>query len=65
MLIKENKGGGTSGGGIRDVPVRVEYLSRPTPTFSYPGGVFMIKGTLLVQVSELKKDSWLTVMTFP
>jgi hypothetical protein len=57
MLIEATKGGGTSGGGIGKVPIKVESFSRPTSTFSYPGGVFAINGTLLVRESELKKDS--------
>jgi hypothetical protein len=64
MLIEETKGSGTSGGGIGKVPINVESLSRPTPTFLYPGGVLEMKGTLLVRVSELKKASWSTVTIF-
>jgi hypothetical protein len=65
ILIEETKGGGTSGGGIGNIPIRVESLSRPTPTFSYSGSVFAINDTLLVQVLELKKASLSIVMTFP
>jgi hypothetical protein len=53
------------GGGIWKVPIKVESFRIPTPTFLYQGGVFKIKGTLLVRESELKKVSWSTVMTFP
>jgi hypothetical protein len=65
MLIKATKGGGISGGGIRNVPIKVESFRIPTLTVAYPGGVFEINGTLLVQESELKKSSWSTITTFP
>jgi hypothetical protein len=65
MLIEVTKGGGTSGGGIGNVPIKVESFRRPTLTFSYPGGVFEKKGTFLVWESELKKASWSTVTNFP
>jgi hypothetical protein len=45
MLIEATKGGRTSSGGIGNVPIKVESFSRPTPTFSYLGGVFAMKGT--------------------
>ena len=48
MLIEVTKGGGISGGKIGNVPIKVESLRRPTPTFSYPGGAFEIKDKLLV-----------------
>jgi hypothetical protein len=65
MFIEANIGGGTSSGGIGNVPIRVESLRRPTPTFLYIGGFLAMKGMLLVSVSELKKASWSTVTTFP
>lgn len=34
MLIEAMKGGGISGGGIGNVPIKVESFKRPTPTFS-------------------------------
>jgi hypothetical protein len=37
------------------VPINDESLRRPKPTFSYLGGFFEMKGTLLICVSELKK----------
>ena len=65
MFIEETKGGGMSGVWIGKVPIEVEYFSRPTSTFSYLGGVLDMKGTLLVHVLELKKESWSIVTAFP
>jgi hypothetical protein len=65
MLIEATKGAGILGGGIGNVPIKVESFSRPTPTFSYLGSVFEINGMLLVWESELKKANWSKVMTFP
>jgi hypothetical protein len=48
ILIEARKEGGISGGGIGNVPIKIESFNRPTLTFSLPGGVFEIKGTLLV-----------------
>jgi hypothetical protein len=48
ILIEAIKGGGTLGGGIGNVPIKVEFFRRPTPTLSYPGGVLEIKGMFLV-----------------
>jgi hypothetical protein len=65
MLIEATDGCGTSGGGMGKVPINEESLRRPTPTFSYLGGVLAMNGTLPVCVSELKKANWSTVITFP
>ena len=64
MLIEAKKGGGISGGGIENVPIKVESFRRPTLKFSYPGGVFEINGMFLVWESEFKNSSWSTIMTF-